>query len=190
MFKSFFKNSYSASPMAWSSVYCSPHQNPHDGKDKLAGGTATVVSDCCIPTPAATHIPTPAVAPIVAPLVTSGFANSSMVRYLEDDLQQILRTVLDSRPLALVPTFVIAVAPHYKGPYDQPLKTWFPDIYWEKTYLECYNFFQQCKEHFVTAGTIGPNRVSFVTIFLKDIALFRWQQHQHKIENQTNVLIS
>ena len=37
---------------------------------------------------------------------------------------------------------------------------------------------------------MGLNQVPFAFIFLKDTALFRWQQHQHKIEDQTNVPIS
>ena len=37
---------------------------------------------------------------------------------------------------------------------------------------------------------MGPNRVPFAAIFLKNTALFRWQQYQHKVEDQTNVPIS
>ena len=56
--------------------------------------------------------------------------------------------------------------------------------------MECYNFFRQCEDHFATAGATGLNRVPLAAIFLKDIALFRWQQHQRKVEDQTNTLIS
>ena len=174
--------------MAQSSARCSPCQNPHDGKDKLAGGNPTAGSDRHTPAPVALRAFTPAVAPVVAPLAASGFANSSVVRYLEDNLKWILRTVLDSRPLAPVPA--PAAVPHYEGPCKRPLKARFPDIYWDKTHLECYNFFQQCKDHFISADATGLNRVPFAATFLKDTALFRWQQHQHKIEDQTNVSIS
>ena len=37
---------------------------------------------------------------------------------------------------------------------------------------------------------MGPNRVLFAATFLQDIALFNWQQHQRKLEDQTHVLIS
>ena len=37
---------------------------------------------------------------------------------------------------------------------------------------------------------MGPNQVLLVATFLKNTALFQWQQHQRKIEDQTNVLIS
>ena len=125
--------------MAQSSACRSPRQNLHNGKDKLGGRTPTEGSDRRTLAPTASRAPTPAVTPIVAQLATSGSANSSVVRYLEDDLQRILRTVLDSRPLALVPA--PAAAPHYEGPRERPLKARFPDIYWGKTHLECYNFF-------------------------------------------------
>ena len=174
--------------MARSSARCSPRQNPHDGKDELASGTPTKGSDCRTPAPAALRACTPAVALVVAPLAAFGSADSSVVRYSEDDLQQILKTVLDFRSLA--PVFAPAAVPHYEGPREKPLKARFPDIYCGKTHLECYNFFQQCKDHFAIAGTTGSNRVPFAAIFLKNSALFRWQQHQHKIEDQTNVPIS
>ena len=159
--------------MARSFACRSPCQNPHDGKDELAGGIFTEGSDRRTPAPAASRGPTPAIALVVAPLAASGSADSSMVRYLEDDLQQILRTVLDSRPLAPIPA--PASPPHYEGPCERFLKARFPDIYWGKTHLECDNFFQQCKDHFATAGAMGSNQVPFAAIFLKDTALFRWQ---------------
>ena len=125
--------------MAQSSACRSPCQNLHDGEDKLAGGTPTKGSDRCIPAPAASRALTPAVAPVVTPFAASGSANSSVVRYSEDDLQWILRTVLDFRPLAPIPAPSAAL--HYEGSPERPLKAWFPDIYWGKTHLECYNFF-------------------------------------------------
>ena len=72
--------------MAQSSARCSPRQNPHNGKDKLAGGTLTKRNDRRTPTPAATRAPTPAVAPVIAPLAASCSADSSVVKYSEDDL--------------------------------------------------------------------------------------------------------
>ena len=176
--------------MAQSSARCSPCQNPHDSKDKLASGTPTEGSDHCTPALAASCALTPAIAPVIAPLATSDSADSFVVRYLHDDLQRILRTVLDSRRLASVPAPVVAAAPHYENSRERPLKAWFPDIYWGKTHLECYNFFQQCEDHFATASATGSNRVPFAAIFLKNTALFRRQKHQCKVEDQTNTPIS
>ena len=142
-----FKSSHPASSMAWSSAYRNLCQNPlFDGKNKLAGGTPTKGSNCRTSVPATTRVSTPAIAPVVAPLVASGSVDSFMVRYLEDELQQIVKTILEAMPLPLlapapVPAFVIAATLHYKSPHKLPLKTQFSDIYWGKTYLKCYNFF-------------------------------------------------
>ena len=72
--------------MVQSSARRSPRQNLYDGKDELDGGTATKGSDRHTPAPAATRASTPAVVPVVAPLAASDSANSSVVRYSEDDL--------------------------------------------------------------------------------------------------------
>ena len=190
MFKKFFQKLHLASSMAQSSARRSPCQNPHDGKEKLAGGTATKRRNRRTPALATSRTPTPAVAPVIAPLAASSSANSFVVEYSEHDLQRIFRTVLNSRPLAPVPAPIIAATLHYKGPRERSLKAWFPDIDRGKTHLECYNFFQQCKDHFATANATGSNRVPFAATFLKNTALFRWQQHQRKVEDQTNVPIS
>ena len=116
--------------------------------------------------------PTPAVTPAIALLVTFNFADSSVVRYLKDDLQRIFRTVLDFRFPAPVLAPIVAAALHYKVLHERLIKARFLDIYWGKTHLEYYNFFQQYKDHFATSGTTGPNRVPFAAIFLKDTGLF------------------
>ena len=186
-----FKNFHPASLIAQSSACCSLTQNLFfDGEDELAGGTPTEGSNRCTFAPVATYAFTPAVALVIAPLATSGSANSSVVRYAEDDLLRILRTVLDSRPLALVSAPVVAAVPHYEEPREWSLKACFSDIYGGEAHLEYYNFFWQCEDHFATTGAIGLNRVLFTAIFLKNTALFRWQQHQHKKEAQTIISIS
>ena len=101
-----------------------------------------------------------------------------MIRYLNDDLQRIVKTILEARSFPLptsapIPVFIVAAAPHYEGLREWPLKVRFPDIYWGKTHLECYNFFQQYKNHFAITGATDLNRVPFAAIFLKDTALFR-----------------
>ena len=118
-----FKSFQPASSMAQSFACCSPCQNLHDGKDELAGGIPIKDSDRWTPVPAATRAFTPAVALVVTRFIAFGSANSSVVRYLEDDLQQIFRTILDSRSPAPVSAPVVAVAPYYKSPYERPLKT-------------------------------------------------------------------
>ena len=71
--------------MAQSSAYCSSHQNSYKGEDKLAGGTFIKGSNRRILASAATRALTPAAAPVVALLAAFGSADSSVVRYLEDD---------------------------------------------------------------------------------------------------------
>ena len=89
--------------MAQSFACRSPCQNPYDGKHKLAGGTPSEGNNCHTPVPAATCACTPTAIPVVAPLAASRSADSSVVRYLRNNLQQILRTVLDSKTPAPVP---------------------------------------------------------------------------------------
>ena len=108
--------------MARPSACHSPCQNSYNGKNELAGGTTTKSSNRCTPALAVTRAPTPAVALVVAPLVASGSANSFVVRYLEDDLQQILRTILEFRPPAPIPAPIVAAALHYEGPRKRLLK--------------------------------------------------------------------
>ena len=120
--------------MAWSSACRSPCQNLYAGKDELAVRTPTEGSNRCNSAPTATRAPTTAVVPVVALPVASSFAYSSVVKYLEDDLQRIIRTILEARPLPLLasapdPAHVIAATPHYQGPRELRLKAWFIDIY-------------------------------------------------------------
>ena len=61
------------------------------------------------------------------------------------------------------------------------------NVYRGKTYLECYNFFQQCKDPFIIAGAKGQNWVPFAAIFFKETALFCLQQHQQKMEDETDL---
>ena len=129
------------------SFACHSHcQNPHNGKDELACETPNKGCDRCTPVPTTTRAFTSAVALVIVPLVVSGYANSSLVVYLENNLKRIVKTIFEARLLPLpapapVLAPVVATAPHYEGPRELPLKARFSDIYWGKTHLECYNFF-------------------------------------------------
>ena len=96
--------------MVQSSACCSPHQDSYDIKNKLACKTPTEGSNYCTPVPAGIHALIPAVAPVVTLLVASGSPNSSIVRYLEDDLQRIVGTIFEARPLPS-PAFASVLAP-------------------------------------------------------------------------------
>ena len=78
----------------------------------------------------------PTLAPPLAPPLAPTPAVDSMVRYLEADLQQIFKTVLEASPLTFTPQPLVFL----DGPYERPLKARFPKLYCGKTHMECYNF--------------------------------------------------
>ena len=53
-----------------------------------------------------------------------------VAKYTEEDLQRILRTVLEAR------------APPSDGVREKSLKAKSPDVYYGKSHMECYNFCQ------------------------------------------------
>ena len=53
-------------------------------------------------------------------------------------------------------------------PRERPLKARLPDLYYRTSHMECYHFYQQCEDHFDTAGATGPNRTPFAASFLRD----------------------
>ena len=172
-----------ARPLACHSARQNP---PPTGKNKPAGPASTKGSDIYTPVPAMSRAPTPALASApVLPLTPAPADANATVRYLEADLQQIFRTVLEVRPLAPAPAPQPLVFPD--GPCERPLKARFLELYCGKTHIECYNFIQQYEDHFATAGAKGRNRVPFAATFLREQALFRWQQYKAKNAGETDV---
>ncbi len=80
-------------------------------------------------------------------------------RYSQQDLDKIIQTFLQNS----------------KGRSGDKLKAKTLDVYRGRSHMECYNFCQQCKDHFATCGAIGPNRIPFADSFLRDQINFRWQ---------------
>ncbi len=80
-------------------------------------------------------------------------------RYSQQDLDRIIQTFLQN----------------LKGGSGDKLKAKNPDVYYGRSHMECYNFCQQCEDHFATCGATGPNRIPFATSFLRDQINFRWQ---------------
>ena len=156
---------------------------PPTGKDELASLAFIDGSDTYIPALAVSRTPIPALsaAPALAPA-----AINSTVRYLEADLQRILRTVLEARPPALAPQQLV----FWESPCEQSLKARFPELYYSKTHIECYNFIQQCEDYFAIAGAKKPNCVPFAAIFFWEHALFRWQQYKAKNAGKTDVALT
>ncbi len=77
-----------------------------------------------------------------------------------------------------------------KGGSGDKLKAKTPDVYYSRSHMECYNFCQQCEDHFATCGATGPNRIPFATSFLRERINFCWQQHKRKLEAESSVPIS
>ena len=104
-------------------------------------------------TPAPSHVsaPTP-VEPILA------------LKYSEADLMRILKIFLETK----------GQEPKAKVSRKQPLKAKVPDIYFRKTHMDYYHFFQQYKDYFETAGAIGSNCTPFTVSFLCGKINFWW----------------
>ena len=83
-----------------------------------------------------------------------------------------------------------AKTPAIEGSRERPLKARLPDVYRGDNHMACYNFCQQYKDHFATAGAKGPNRIPFTASFLRDRISFRWQQHKRKLDNKTLVSLT
>ena len=106
-------------------------------------------------------------------------ARPSIPKYTEEDLQRILKTVLEAR----APTTS-------EEPQDKPLKAQSPDVYRGKSHMKCYNFCQQCEDYFATAGAKGPNQIPFAASFLRDQISFRWQQYKRKQDADSSVPVT
>lgn len=91
-------------------------------------------------------------------------------KYTKDNLQQILKTVLEVQPLA---------CDHdqetLENASEQTFKSRAPDIYKDQLDIDFYDFIQQYKDHFTMSGSQDRKQVLFPAIFLKERALNRWQ---------------
>ena len=56
--------------------------------------------------------------------------------------------------------------------------------------MECYNFCQQCEDHFAIAKAKGLNRIPFAASFLRNRINFCWEQYKQKNEAESTVLIT
>ena len=126
------------------------------------------------------------------PVANAPAAANSIPKYSEDDLQQILRTVLEAQVPAPtpVPAPAPAPAPIVAEAPRKKLKARSPDVYLEKSHMDCYNFCQQCENYFATAGATGPTRIPFAASILRDRISFRWQQYKRRHDVDTPVPVT
>ena len=76
-----------------------------------------------------------------------------------------------------------------KDGYEDKLKVKTPDIYHNKSQIECYNFCQQYEDYFAICKVTRPNQIPFAAFFLQNCINFCWQQHKQKIEGENLTLI-
>ena len=171
--------------MAGSRLCRSPCRNPTGtGGDKPARGAqkpppangsgslspALPPANSCVPTPAVFRTPTPAPAPLPATILAPAPAPApAPAKYTDTDFHQFMKVFMDTQERSET----------HKRPRESLFKACFPDLYYEKSHMDCYQFCQQCENHFEIAGATGPNRISFAASFLHGPINFRW--HQHKL---------
>ena len=93
-------------------------------------------------------VPTLILAPVPAPApVLSSF---------DKLFKQFMKAYLESKQIPKQPP----------AERKQSLKAKVPDVYNGKSYMDCYHFCQQYKDHFETAGANEANQTSFAASFL------------------------
>lgn len=88
-------------------------------------------------------------------------------QYTVDNLQQIFKTILKAQTLTIL-----------EDPWYKPLKAYLLDIYYGKSLIECYNFYQQCEDYFTIVGVKKTNQISFTTSVFQDQISFHQQQYK------------
>ena len=127
------------------------------------------------------------------PSVANALATTNVFKYSKDNLQQILKAVLEARALvptlAPVPTPAPALASIVAKVPQEKLMACFPDIYHGKSYIDCYNFCQQCKDYFATAKAMRLIRIFFAASFFRDQISFYWQQYKRKQDTDSAISV-
>ncbi len=85
-------------------------------------------------------------------------AAPDVAQYIQKDMDHLFQTFLQAS----------------KGGSGDKLKATIPDVYCGRSHMECYNFCQQCKDHFAICGATRPNWIPFAVSFLRDRINFCW----------------
>ena len=99
------------------------------------------------------------------PVANAPATATSIPKYSEDDLQWILKTILEARFLTPTPVLTPAPAPIVAKASQMKLKARFLDVYHRKFHIDCYNFCQQYEDYFATTRAIRPTRILFAVSF-------------------------
>ena len=79
---------------------------------------------------------------------------TNIPKYSKDEMQLILKAVLETRVPTPTPTFAPSPAPNaFEKPRDKLLKACFLNVYCGKSHMNCYNFCKQCENYNTTAAT-------------------------------------
>lgn len=155
----------------------SPRLNlPNPGDNELGGNPskATIESSCSpvLTSRDSSLEPTPAHAPASAvPSTNDELFKKFMEAYL----------AAQGQPPAPIPSSTPAPAPAPFEPCERLLKARFPELYFDNSHTDCYNFCQQYEDYFETARATGINRVSFTASFLRGRMPQRWLQHKRRL---------
>ena len=129
-------------------------------KDELARAAATEGSSTFKPTSIVSRAPTP------APATTSVFAPS-----LDKKLfKQFIKAYLETQVLGQT-----EVDPE---PHKKPFKARFPGLYYDNLHIGCYQFCQQCEDHFETTRAKKYNKIVIAALFLHRLVIQQWPQHK------------
>ena len=101
-------------------------------------------------TPALSHVSVPSHTSIPAPVEPI-----LVFKYSKADLMRILKIFLETK----------GQESKFEVPCKQLLKAKVPDVYFEKSHIDCYYFCQQCEDYFEIASATGSNRTPFTALF-------------------------
>ena len=155
----------------------------HLRRKRLSAAPSIIPSDSFPPFKLGDKLSNQPVGPskIKSPVANASATATSIPKYSKDDLQQILKAVLEAQAPTPTPTLILALAPApvlahivVETPWEK-LKARSPDVYHDKSQMNCFNFYQQYEDYFATIGATGPTRSPFAMFFLWDRISFRWQ---------------
>ena len=140
---------------------------PPGGEDEPAGGSPgspTKDSNTPTPSPPVSWAQTPVLTPAPPPVPS----------FTKELYHQLLKTY--------AATVKLLEQNHGSGPWKQPLKARFPDLYYGNSHMDYYCFSQQYEDYFEIARASRLNRVSFATSFLCGAVVQYWHQHKRRFE--------
>lgn len=73
---------------------------------------------------------------------------------------------------------------------ERLLKARLPDLYYGKSHMECYHFWQQWEDHFNIASATCLNRRPFASSFLWGRISFCWHQYKRRNQGEGGTLLS